>query len=278
MRTMNDFSEIEYGHGELDACLLNPERKVRFIDALDGLGANTAQEVLSHYRDWWRAMHTGTYIACFSEHGDGQEDYLGRLSMWRGYGNKTPSVALIFRPPTPDSADALNVFMEPVLYNTLPMPLSIDKPNPESKLTKEIDLVIANIVTNRDYLAGLERKDLLRLLHLPLMFSALTVKHPAFLEEREWRLVYAPYLYHSKHVIECIQTIAGVPQLVQELKLENHPEDAINGISFLNLFDRAIIGPSDHAWSIRDAIVSALATSGIEDAEKKVMCSEIPLR
>ena len=45
MRTMNDFSEIEYGHGELDACLLNPERKVRFIDALDGLGANTAQEI-----------------------------------------------------------------------------------------------------------------------------------------------------------------------------------------------------------------------------------------
>jgi hypothetical protein len=277
IRTMSDFSEVEYGHQLLMQSFLNDRDGSRFLDALNQVKTGLAQEVLDKFRDWWANVYTNSYIFCMSEHVDGIEDKLGRLSMWRAYGSRNSGVAFVLKCPNPGVADPLSVYLEPVLYDT-PIPGSDQESSKNSMLHVEFVFITQNIEEGSEFLGRVDRKELVDILLRALIFSTLCVKHPAFVEEKEWRLIYLPYLARSQHVSDSVEIISGVPQIVHELRLENRPEENIQGISFAELFDRVIVGPTENEISIYDALVRTLADAGIPDPERKVVLSRVPLR
>ena len=75
-----------------------------------------------------------------------------------------------------------------------------------------------------------------------------------------------------------IETIDGTPQKVYKFPLQNYPEEGFVGATVPELLQRIIVGPVEHARTIRDALIDVLISSGIPDAEKRVVVSDIPLR
>jgi len=49
-------------------------------------------------------------------------------------------------------------------------------------------------------------------------------------------------------------------------------------LDMYRMFDRFIIGPSPYPWAMYEAFTAALAKAGIQDAEKRVFTSGIPIR
>jgi hypothetical protein len=79
-------------------------------------------------------------------------------------------------------------------------------------------------------------------------------------------------------VITATETIRGIPQLVQKIKVENVPDAGIRGIEPAEIVHRIIVGPSDHASTIYEALSKELGSAGVSDATKRVVISWIPLR
>lgn len=106
----------------------------------------------------------------------------------------------------------------------------------------------------------------------------LCLKHPAFHEEREWRVVYRPGFEASEYMQSRIVTIRGTEQLIYELPLRDDPKLGIFGIKPKDLLERAIVGPTENAKGVQAALVAALETAGFTDAASRVTCSNVPYR
>ena len=72
-----------------------------------------------------------------------------------------------------------------------------------------------------------------------------------------------------------IVTIQGTPQNIVKINLENAN---FGNLKFKDMIDKIIIGPSLHPFEIYKSIVSALRHIGVEEPEKMVNISDIPLR
>jgi len=110
------------------------------------------------------------------------------------------------------------------------------------------------------------------------MMAAVSLKHPGFHEEREWRLIHSPAQFPSPYVPSATEIIGGIPQVVHKVRFENQPTVDINGIELPQLLDRVIIGPSQYAGTIGQSLVRELGEIGVENAVGKVIVSGIPLR
>jgi hypothetical protein len=222
-------------------------------------------DTLKRFDEWWAHIQSASYICCFSEHEPAVDNRFGRLSMWRAYGLK-PGVAIILRPPAKYSATALGVFMSPVAYFG------------EENLNAEIEAAIGRITRDREFIAAQSRQAITFIAYRMLAMAALSIKHPAFEEEREWRLIHLPLEQRSQYVEHAVETIGGVPQIVYKVPLRNVPETDINGISLPELFDRVIIGPTQYPGPIYASLVEELSAAGVANAANKVFYSGIPLR
>lgn len=114
-RCMNDFLEVKYGI-ELFICFCQqPEFQV--LKKAWGKKAGVFEEAFFSAVEAFDEWSNSTYICCFSEH-EAEEDQLGRLSMWRGYGTDC-GVAMVLRP---DSFMVQNndfqIYTTPVEYLT----------------------------------------------------------------------------------------------------------------------------------------------------------------
>jgi hypothetical protein len=74
------------------------------------------------------------------------------------------------------------------------------------------------------------------------------------------------------------EIIGGVPQLVYKLPLDGSASPVLADLDFAQLFERLIIGPSPYPWAMYEAFVTALANVGVQEADKKVFVSGIPIR
>ena len=110
------------------------------------------------------------------------------------------------------------------------------------------------------------------------MFAAACAKHPGFAEEQEWRLVYLPRMGESSVLEKSVDVIQGVPQTVYRIPLKDRPEDGLVGIEIPRLLERVIIGPSNFPWPLYEAFVAELKDAGVENADRKVVISDILLR
>jgi hypothetical protein len=262
--TMNDFSEIEHGL-ECLISVYNDEPGKRFKAAIDEIFPGMAQKVQDHFNAWIPGIKRDTYIACFSEHDD-TEDLIGRLSMWRAYGNRGGVALVLNNTAFLSDSDVLGVHTSSVAY--------LDK---ESFRQNFIEVADA-IEKHKLFVASMSPELVYNLVWHMFRFGIVSTKHPGFAEEREWRAVYTPTLDASVHITTEIECVNGIPQTVQKIPLKNIPEGDLYGLEIPELLNRIIIGPSEYPQALHQAFVHLLDAAGVPDPASKVVVSNIPLR
>ncbi|MDA0657180.1 MAG: DUF2971 domain-containing protein [Proteobacteria bacterium] len=262
---MNDFMEVRHG---LNCVILayeseqGAELKQALNDVFDGITA----DIEAHFNGWMPHIEHDTYIACFSEHDDA-EDIIGRLSMWRAYGDGTGVAFVLKSAPFFNESDAFKAYTSPVAYIS------------DKEFGREFTNAAGRIREAKDFLRQTyARNDVVAYVFEMLRFAALCTKHPGFAEEREWRIVYCPKYMKSDALVRDIQAIKGVPQPIYKIPLKNVPAEGLLGIEIPELLDRIIIGPSKYPAAAREAFVELLENAGVTDAQNKVFVSDIPLR
>jgi hypothetical protein len=72
---------------------------------------------VKHVEDLMPEIRANTYIASVSEHDQAKENILGRLSMWRAFGQAaTARAAIVMNVPDPFAAEGLHLTLLPVEY------------------------------------------------------------------------------------------------------------------------------------------------------------------
>ena len=261
---MNDLAEVKHGVSCVKEAYDSPAGQA-LEAALEKLFPSLPDEIRSIFNAWNPGFHKDTFVTCFSEH-PREEDKFGRLSMWRAYGG-TAGVALIinggvlFRP-----SNALAAYSSPVAYGDA------------TTLQRELSRVASNVAVNPKLLQSLGRDGAKNVVFHMLRFAAVCTKHPAYCEEREWRVVASPAIESSPLLPAHIETVGGIPQRVLKIKLADHPDKGLVGLEPATLIDRVLIGPCEHSAVIGQALWQALKDAGVPDPQSKIVHTDIPLR
>jgi hypothetical protein len=262
---MNDYREVMHGLESLRVAYDVSDGGKRLQLSLNRVFDGITTEIEKRYNQWVPSFESETYLTSISEHSD-DEDALGRLSMWRSYGESS-GVAIVFNSQAFFSdTNVLGFYSSPVGY--------LDKKSFGSVL----DEVAGNIEANSSELKNLGRAKTVEIVTRLFMFAALSAKHPGFKEEREWRVIYSPHFMKSNILMKTIQSVDGVPQIIYKIPLKNISEHHITGLEPAELINRVIIGPSQYPTVLFQAFVELLAQAGVPDPESKVYVSQTPLR
>ncbi|MBZ0089416.1 MAG: DUF2971 domain-containing protein, partial [Thermoanaerobaculia bacterium] len=260
---MNDFSEVQHGLNLLADTYKSPvgQRFQAILnDNLDGVCEEFAQ-LFDRHQD---ALRHDSFVICVSEHRR-HEDITGRLSMWRAYGS-TSGVALVMSAaPFRSETNLLRAYSTPVRYAS------------KDDLQQDFSELVSGLEKNIDLLKQLGREEVRRHLFNMFKWAALSIKHPGFVEEQEWRVVYTPSLERSDVIAPDVKLIRGVPQTVYKLPLRK-----FDGTTFStavpDVIDKIIIGPTAYPLAMRDAFIELLHRAGVPDPGTRVQVSDIPLR
>ena len=218
------------------------------------------------FKDSWNDIRFNTYISSISEH-YAQEDVHGRLSMWRAFGGGGARVGIVLNVPSLSQGSlVLNLLFSPVAYLT------------EASVHRVLDEVIENIRANCDYLRTVERSILVRTVFMMLLAGVVCLKHEGFLEEREWRAIYAPKRWPSTLMESSTEVIGGIPQIIYKIPLDERVSEHLGDLDLSKIFDRLIVGPTPYPWPMYEAFTGALVKAGVPDAEKRLFVSGIPIR
>ncbi len=272
VQVMNDFSEVQHGV----ACMTYADDQglVRqLFQAVDAAHPGLSQEIAEHYEGWKTSFLFDTYITCMSEFAApllpdataNPENTYGRLSMWRAYGGDN-GVALIVDPYfLNEGGDLGNVFTSPVFYG--------DK----FAFARQFARTVAGIEAIPDVLSRCDREALHGSVLNVLRFAVLSVKHPGFMEEEEWRVIYTPGMGESPHVKHSVETVRDVPQVVNKLQLV---DDKATGVRLApaGLISEVLIGPCQYPLTLRQTFFNALQRAGVADPASRIRESGIPLR
>lgn len=261
---MNDFMEIEFGVQKIIGYFGNEKGK-NLWDALDLIKDGISDEIKKKFDAWRHDLTENTYVACVSEHHIDEDDN-GRLSMWRAYA-KNSGVAVIINPTAMLSeSDATRAYTFPVFYKT------------DSELDTFFEGFVKRIIEFSDFLKNAPSEIIKNYTHWFLQTCALCLKHPAFKEEREWRIVFRPNEYSDGKLLPKVEIINGVPQRLYALSLKNYPDQNFIGVEVNELIERILIGPTEHPLPIFHALVDMLKEKNVENPEMKIHITHIPLR
>lgn len=261
---MNDYGEIEFGI-ERVVSYFSSDLATPLWAALDAIHDGLSKDVKNRFDAWRFDLSQETYVACLSEHDD-REDALGRLSMWRAYGGDS-GVAIVINPTAMLSdSDATHAYTFPVFYKT------------DEEINSIFGQFVGRISQAGDFLKQIPRETISWYAFSFLQAFALSLKHPAFREEREWRIVYRPNQYPNGKLRKIVEVVRGIPQKIYVLDLKDIPEQGFVGVELPKLIDRVLIGPTEHANTMKKAIVHELELVGVTDADLKVFVTNIPLR
>lgn len=262
---MNDFSEIQHGLDCLNiAWVSHAGESLQLM--LDRLKPGLRDDLLKLIDGHTNNLKLETYIFSLSEHED-NEDELGRLSMWRAYGGHA-GVALVLNSAAFVSETAqMKVFGSPVFYRD---PSSFEKwfqSWADDITNAEVELRALDARVVRDWLFAAFRS------------FVLCTKHPAFSEEKEWRVFYSPvHEGKSDWIEEGVEIVNGTPEILMKFKLRDDLDQGVSGVALSTLINRVIIGPCENPFQIRAAVASTMANAGIENPLDKIWMSLIPLR
>jgi Protein of unknown function (DUF2971) len=265
---MNDFSEVQHGQQCLLEAWIDDAVGGRLRKLLESLRQGLADELATSFDQRNHDRVAQSYLVSISEHGNGtiDEDKYGRLSMWRAYGGEN-NVAFVFKnTPFLSESNALNAFTSPVLYADA------------TRFKTEFSRVVDNFETHLGLAQQLGPDVVKQVLESAFHFACLSTKHPGFAEEREWRVIYSPTMWPSEKILSSIKTVGGVPQKIHRIPLANFPEEGFTGATLPELLEEIIIGPTENAFSIYDALVEKLGEAGVLEPWNKVRRSNIPLR
>lgn len=272
VRYMNDFSEVEHGIQMLVRFFRQANSEFPDVghnelkQALERVRPGVLAKSISLFNTWIPSIEAKTFITCLSEHDD-DEDEIGRLSMWRGYGRGANPVALVINPaPFALFGDALGAYSSPVLYRT------------QDQFFESMREIPKRIEAEHEFLQHTDEDILVQMIFQMLLASAISQKHRGFAEEREWRVLHVQGVHQPGKLTKATVSIGGAPQPVLKLPLQNIPEAGYFGIEIPELLNRIIIGPSSFPDAIWEGFVDVLREIGVEGAEQKVVVSDIPLR
>ena len=258
---MNDFSEISYGRALLGRAMNSAAGK-KFMDTVESLFCDVKEKIFPLLGEGSRGLRHNIYLSCLSLH-DPSEDQMGRLSMWRAYGD----VAFVINSfPIRAITDQLGVYSIPVKY--------LD----QSGVEKRFNEMSKDISNNADQLRGLGETCFINIIERMMMQTAIGTKHPGFREEREWRIFFHQTRSDHSVLIRKVVSIGGVPQVVWTLPLCHAPDNGLYKADIPNLLDRIIIGPTAYPRATATAFESLLEEAGVKDTTQKIVFSDIPLR
>jgi Protein of unknown function (DUF2971) len=261
---MNDVSEVRYGLERLWKTYRESKAGEQFRSVLNEIFPGSIEEIEKRFNGWTPEFFTNTFLTCFSEHRD-EEDYHGRLSMWRAYG-KAAGIALVIKNSVLlEPAEGLGAYSSPVAYFN------------DRQFEERFAQVAENISRETDFLRTKEREEIINRIFHMLRFAALSTKHPGFEEEKEWRVLYTPSLEKSRWIAHEVIAVNGIPQSVYKLPLENITEVGLVA-RIPDLLDRVIIGPTEFPIALGRAFEQLLFEAGVKDADKRIAISSIPLR
>jgi len=267
--SMSDYREISHGHDTLVRIIGQNDRFNRLKAAVEECASGTYAQAIEMFDKNWADTLFNTFITSLSEHDVKRENQHGRLSMWRSFAVDKPRVALTFSIPKASKiTERLSLIFAPVRYAD------------DAQMADEFDAVIKNIEANKAMLCELDPKLLHGFLFTMLLLAAVTVKHPGFHEEREWRAIHGPYRWHSEIMEQYItvEPVFGVPQRIYKIPLDASAVPGVEDLEFSRIFERIIIGPSAYGSVMEDAFIRALLASGVKDAHSRVVISDIPIR
>ena len=264
---MNDSMEVRHGIQLIDDYFAMEENRAALADAL-GAHSDVALAVLKMFDEWKTDRSLETYLMSLSRHAPPdvprakEEDKHGRLSMWRGYGGPE-GVALVFNIPS-GSVEGFNMFFSPVAY--------LDK------IDAQMDAVTQKLKKEHQFLSVVPRDLLVNGLFLTLVMAAVSLKHPGFHEEAEWRLLYMPSTYRSTFVTPHLEYPRAKAENVFKTTLPRLTNGGLAGMDLATLIDRVIIGPTTSPGLLKERVVKALSDMGITNPDKRVHISGIPYR
>ncbi|WP_425480313.1 DUF2971 domain-containing protein [Pseudoxanthomonas winnipegensis] len=112
--------------------------------------------------------------------------------------------------------------------------------------------------------------------HARLQNYALTVKHPGFREEKEWRLIYDPSYDHERVEMKRLGYIVTDKGYQPKLKV---PLESILGSSSVDdVIDTILLGPAHGSELAEEAVRTMLRLKGHSALADKVRRSQTPYR
>ena len=263
---MADFSEVAHGYDYLFNVFTKSPRGKEFIDALDTCVPGPAHQALTTFDQHWPDIRLNTFISSVSEHKPSEDD-CGRLSMWRAFGANPSHVAFIFSLPKYTSAAlSLGLLFSPVAY--------FDETGVSDQLVRVTEL----IKSNAEFLRTVDPKLLFGFVYQMLTAVVVCLKHKAFDEELEWRIICGPNRIPSELMEVSTEVIAGIPQTVCKILLDASKSPLLAELDMATVFTRLIIGPTQYPAALADAFIRELRELGVQDAGDRVHFSNIPLR
>ncbi len=185
--------------------------------------------------------------------------------MWRAYGGNA-GVAFVFKStPMFSESDALGVYSSPVFYGRV------------ADIRSQFLRIAEGVRANRELVAELGEQTVIEALRQVFLFGSVCTKHPAFKEEREWRVIASPGFY-DVHLPAQIASIGGTPQRVYKLEFNDMTNQGIDGLHLDALVDHVLIGPCDHPAVVAAALVDRMEAAGIANPGARVVYTDIPLR
>lgn len=273
---MNDYSEIIYGKQYFDNLLEHPKFAFILNNILKPFSyvKNNLIDFKQIYHQIINNVEKKIYISCLSEHLP-EEDTIGRLSMWRAYGNSS-GVALVINPKLLEKLTPTFI-TSPIIYSTEKLTENL------IKILKDIDAIIKKDFKNIQKSDVLLKKMIFSLSYVVYIY-VITLKHKGFWEEREWRIILSLFFPEhiasaiaSKQIERSIENIKGNPEVIYKLNLKK--------FSFINpkgesLLEKIIIGPTANSEILVDSFSEILKNKGFDDEQIKNMItvSNIPLR
>jgi hypothetical protein len=277
---MNDFSEVGHGLDCLNFAYNGPLGE-RLKAALQKVQLDLPEILEANFNDQVLDVRGETYLLSVSEHGSedplesAHEDQFGRLSMWRAYAPRNGIAFVLRNSPFVNDSNALQAFTSPVVYAT------------KDAFLASFEELVVGIEQNIDLVVGLGGAAVHDLLISVFKFAVQSTKHPAFREEREWRVIYDPTRLQrldamtdeqQRRIPTEIMSLNGVPQRVYSIPFQDYPDEGFVGATAPDLIDRVLIGPTADAYAISQAFVVELMDLGIEEAPNKVVITGVPLR
>jgi hypothetical protein len=181
-------------------------------------------------------------------------------------GRGDPQALVLNSAPFFLKSDVLKAYSSPVAYLS------------DHEFNEMIHKIAANVVRERDLLSSINRGLMVQILLNMFKFAILCTKHPAFAEEKEWRIAYTPGLLSSVHLTRHVRTLKGVTQPVYDLPLKDVEQEGLIGIEVPQLVHKIIIGPTQYLSAAHSALWYLLEEAGVSNPGERIVVSGVPLR
>ena len=184
--------------------------------------------------------------------------------MWRAYAQTNGCALVLNAKPFYQASDALGAYAFPVCYKSA------------EDATEMFRTIVRNVTDNLDLLKTYDVLD--GFVFQMLEYHTTCLKHPAFEEENEWRVIHRPLQNPNGRMKSEVQAVRGVVQRLFKLPMANVPDENLVGIEPSEIVEQLLLGPSLDSAVMKDAAVQKLLELGFVKPDEVVRETHIPLR